>query len=215
MYLSSAIDNSLRRLRIDAIPLYLVHWPDPDTPIDETIDCLDEARTSGRVLNYGLSNFSFDAIRAVARGSIMSAIEGPLNLLSPESLLKEYDSARGMGLATLTYSPLAQGLLTGKYSAEAVFDQTDRRHRAKHFSPDAFRANRHVLEALKEVSDDVGRSPAGVAIRWVIDCGVASSVIVGAKTPEQVLENWGAQSWSLSRPHLDKLKIARRLAGFG
>jgi aryl-alcohol dehydrogenase-like predicted oxidoreductase len=72
-----------------------------------------------------------------------------------------------------------------------------------------------VLEALKEVSDDVGRSPAGVAIRWVIDCGVASSVIVGAKTPNQVLENWGAQSWSLSRPHLDKLKMARRLAGFG
>ena len=140
---------------------------------------------------------------------------GPLNLLSPESLLKEYDGAWGMGLATLTYGPLAQELLTGEYPAESVFDQTDRRHHVKHFPPDAFRANRHVLEALKAISGDVGRSPAEVAIRWVIDCGVASSVIVGTKTPAQVLENWGAQSWSLSRPHLEKLKIARCLAGFG
>lgn len=212
-YLSSAIDSSLRRLRIDAIPLYLVHCPDPDTPIDETIECLEQARVSGRILSYGLSNYDFDSVRAAAATCSISAIQGPLNILSSESLLKEYAGARRLGLATLTYGPLAQGLLTGKYSPQSVFDHTDRRHRLDHFSRDAYANNHRLLETLREVSDDVGRSPAQVAIRWVIDCGVANSVIVGARSPAQVLENYGAMSLSLSGVHLDKLKTARRLTG--
>jgi len=214
-YLTSAINDSLRRLRIDAIPLYLVHWPDTKTPLNETIDCLEDARKSGKVMRYGLSNFPFDDMPTITDFPGLAAIEGPLNLLSSESLLSGYGSARDKGLATLTYGPLAQGLLTGKYSAASVFDESDRRHRLDHFSPGAFRVNRFVLEALQQVSADVGRSPAEVAIRWVIDRGVTNSVVVGARSPDQVLENWGAQSWSLADPHLLQLREARIRAGLG
>lgn len=212
-HLTSAIEGSLRRLRIDSIALYLVHWPDPNTPLGETLLCMEQARAAGKILAYGLSNFGGPALQTALAVADVAAVEGPLSLLSPESILKEYTDARSLKVDTLTYGPLAQGLLTGKYTAQSVFDSTDRRHRLDHFSADAYSTTSHVLDALAEVSQEVDRPPAQVAIRWVMDTGLSSSVIFGAKTPSQVLENHAAQSWSLGAAHLERLRIARQLAG--
>lgn len=212
-YLKSAIECSLKRLRIDVIPLYLVHWPDPQTPLEETLNGLEEARLTGRILAYGLSNFAFSDVKAALKLAGIEALEGPLSLLSPDSVLREYAEARSAALTTLTYGPLAQGLLTGKYSPAWVFEPTDRRHRLDHFSSDAFDCNRHVLEALARVSRELDRSPAQVALRWVLDTAVATCVIVGAKSPSQVLDNHAAQSWTLGATQRDTLNKARELAG--
>lgn len=212
-YLRLAIGNSLKRLRIEVIPLYLVHWPDPDTPLTETFECLEQARADGLVGAYGLSNFPIAAVQQAAEGWCLSAIEGPLSLISSDLLFSDYEFARQLGLATLTYAPLAQGLLTGKYSALSTFSAEDRRHRLEHFSADAHTIYQPVLDALKEVARELERPIAQVAIRWVIDTGISSSVVVGAKSPTQMLENCSAQSWSLSHDHIEKLARARRLAG--
>jgi aryl-alcohol dehydrogenase-like predicted oxidoreductase len=212
-YLSSAIDASLQRLRLDTIPLYLVHWPDPATPLAETIDCLERARDMGKIAQYGLSNFTFDAVRDAAAAYDVSAFEGELSLLSTEPRLAEFAAARALGLATLIYGVLAQGLLTGKYSPATVFDRSDRRHRLEHFSSEGYARNRDVLTTLADVARETGRSVAQVAIRWVLDAGVADSVIVGARSPDQVLQNVGALSSALATVDIDRLNAARRRAG--
>ena len=209
-YLTSAIEASLTRLRIDAIPLYLVHSPDPRTVIDETLECLENARRAGKIVHYGLSNFDVDVVRRTARSFPISAIEGPCSLLGETSQRDQYKEARNDGLLTLTYGPLAQGLLSGKYSPSSVFDTTDRRHRLSHFSPDSWARNGRILRTLSEVSKEVSRSPAQVAIRWVIDSGASSAVIVGGRSPAQVGENLGALGWSLSDEQFKRLAEAGR-----
>lgn len=208
-YLTAAIEASLRRLKVEVIPLYLVHWPDPATPIEETIDCLERARVAGRIRDFGLSNVDVDAMRTAVASSSLSAIEGELNLLSPPSVVDEYAAARALGLAALTYGPLAQGLLTGKYDSGSVFDTSDRRHRLMHFAPAAFDRNSDVLAVLGEVAKETGRSPAQVAVRWVLQTGVANSVIIGAKTPSQVRENAQSLTWVLDIRDVARLATAR------
>lgn len=212
-HLTHAIESSLRRLRIDAIPLYLIHWPDPETPLPETLAALERARSKGQIVNYGLSNFDFPSVQAASRLGGVCAIEGPLSLVSPETLLRDYSAARELDLMVLAYGPLAQGLLTGKYSVGSSFDPNDRRHRLEHFAPDAYRTYEPVLATLENVAKDISRSAAQVAIRWVMDTGVASNVIVGAKSPAQVLDNHAGVSCALNATHLAKLNDARRRAG--
>ena len=212
-YLSAAIDASLRRLRLDVIPIYLVHWPDLKTPLVETIACLEAAREAGKIQRYGLSDFSREEVKAACElGSILT-IQAELHLLSPEDQSVFLGFARESGLDTLTYGPLAQGLLSGKYTCGHEFDRSDRRHRLDHFKARAYGRNQPVIDVLMQISDEVGCSPAQVAIRWVLETGVATSVVVGARTCRQVLDNCDTLSWSLCESHVQALNQARKIAG--
>ena len=208
-YLTSAIEASRRRLRLDVIPLYLVHWPDPATPLDDTVACLERARSAGWIRAYGFSNFPADVVTRAAATTAISAVEGELNLLSPATNESMLAAATRLGLCTLTYGALAQGLLTGKYTSDTVFEAADRRHRLPQFCPAAFERNAPVLTALSAVAEECGRTVAQVAIRWTIQFGVARSVIVGAKSPAQVHENLQSLTWSLSDQQMERLKSAR------
>lgn len=212
-YLAAAIDASLRRLGVDAITLYLVHWPDGVTGIEEILECLERAREAGKVLAVGLSNFPADVVRVALENARIAAIEGPLSLVSEGRLEREYAEARMTGAEVLTYGPLAQGLLTGRYGADAVFDTTDRRHRLKHFTPRGRESVAPILEAVGRIADEAGRAPAQVAIRWALQSGVASSVIFGAKSPRQVVENHAAMTWTLTPTQVAELDAARAAAG--
>lgn len=213
VYLESALNNSLRRLRLDAISLYLVHRHDVQVPETETLEFLERARVAGKVLSYGVSNWPMSVVRTVRATAAIASLELELSLLSPDSVLRELDEARGLNLTTLTYGPLAQGLLSGKYRAESSFDVTDRRHRLDRFSREAYTSNRQVLDALAEVAREVGRTQSQVAIRWAIDTGVVTAVIFGAKSPAQVLDNLSAMSCTLDASHLRKLQTAREQVG--
>jgi len=212
-YLASALEASLTRLRLDAVPVYLVHWPDPATPLGETLDFLERARCEGKVVAYGLSNHSPDGLRAALDTHPVSVLEEEVSLLSGDGVLERLADVRQKGLCTLAYGVLAQGLLSGKYPPGARFDHTDRRHRLDLFSGDAFHRNRHLLAALDDIAREIGATPAQVAIRWVSALGAASAVIVGAKTPEQVHENWTSASIRLTDSHLERLGRARQAAG--
>jgi aryl-alcohol dehydrogenase-like predicted oxidoreductase len=212
-YLSSAIDASLRRLRLDVIPIYLVHWPDLKTPLEETIACLEAARVAGKIQKYGLSNFSCEEVETANKLGSISAVQAELHVLSPESQSVFLAFAKELGLETLSYGPLAQGLLSGKYARGRDFDSSDRRHRLDHFKAGAYARNQVVMDALIQISDEVGRPPAQVAIRWVLETGVTTSVVMGARTREQVLENYDTLAWSLDQSHIQVLNQARRVAG--
>lgn len=204
-YLMTAIEASLKRLCLDTIPVYLVHWPDPLTPVEETLELLAQARIEGKICSYGLSNFNFDLVRPLVSNYDISYLEGSYSLLDRLPVEKNYEEARHLGLKTLTYGPLAQGLLTGKYTDKSIFEVSDRRHRLPQFASERWVRNIKLLRTIGTIAQRHGKTLAQTAIRWVLDSGVASSVIVGAKNPFQVESNIGALGWSLQPEEWEEL----------
>lgn len=213
IYLTTAIRASLRRLRLEAIPLYLVHRPDSATSLEETIECLERARERGEIVSYGFSNHESAKIDWLRAHCAMSAIEVPYSLLSTDEEHADLVRFRRMGLATLTYGVLAQGLLTGKYTQHSVFDSSDRRRRLGHFRADLWHERQPLLDAVAHVSAETGRSAAQVAIRWVIDTSAATTVIVGAKSCAQLHDVAGALDWTLTAGQFERLAHWRRFPG--
>lgn len=194
----AAVEDSLRRLRLDSIPICLVHWPDPDTPQTETFEALAELQDRGLVQHFGVSNYPRDLIEQVLEEFALSVIEQEYSLLKREAESSILPIARDAQLGVLTYGSLAQGLLTGKYDASSTFGEDDRRHRLEHFSGEGLQAAMRTVERLKVVAAKHDATPAQVAVAWVLDDPAVSSVIVGAKTPAQVRANASAVGINLS-----------------
>jgi len=175
-HVTDACIDALRRLRVDYLDLYYCHRPDPDTPIEETVWAMDALIRQGKVLYWGTSEWSAAQIRAahkVARAHHLHAptMEQPqYNLLHRERVELEYAPLYAeLGLGTTIWSPLASGLLTGKYN-EGV--------------PDGTRLAREDSAGFKR-----GVAPAPLAIAWCLRNPHVSSVILGASLPEQLLQN--------------------------
>ena len=195
----NAIENSLRRLRLETIPLYLVHWPDDNTPLEDTLLELEKARKSGKILNYGLSNFSFDELNNVVDKFPISAIQAPYNLAIDNSKNKKlFKLAQSKGLSIFSYGPLAQGLLSGKYDGNSKFEENDRRHRLKEFSKENFKLYKNILIAISSLAEKKEKLMAQISIRWCIDSGYIYSTIVGIKNQEQYKINFKALEWKLT-----------------
>jgi myo-inositol catabolism protein IolS len=185
-----SLEGSLRRLRLEQIPLYQIHWPDGQTAVEDTVDALARCVESGKVRFIGCSNFSAQDLAAANRRAPLASIQLPFGLIHRDTAAT-FAEARRRGMTTLAYGCLAQGLLTGKYGPDAVFDADDRRSRLPHFATD----QSAVRDRLAQVSRQVGRSPAQVAVRWVLDSGLVSSAIVGIKSVQQLRENLGVFDW--------------------
>jgi len=183
-YAVAALEASLDRLRVERIPIYLIHWPNDDTPIEETLGALEQQRLAGKIGVYGVSNFSAaqlsDAIQAGGR-----VAELPLNLLSRDaepdiSFCGEHD------VSVLAYGPYAQGLLCGRYSRVSRFEENDRRHRLPHFAEAAWDANEVLLERLKVLANQHGVKEAQVALQWVMSHPSVTCALVGARNRQQL-----------------------------
>lgn len=196
-YLRQALEASLRRLRVDCIPLYYVHWPDGRTPIEEAVQEMERCRQQGKVRAIGVSNFGSNQIRKASAVANVACVQVQLSLVDDQPLsLKR--TLQETGSSLVTWGSLAQGLLSGKYDANSYFGENDRRSRYENFQGEKFARNLHTVEVIKRVAAQLGKSPAQVAIRWLLDTPIVSCVLYGAKSPQQVRENSGASGWSLS-----------------
>ncbi|MDX1621076.1 MAG: aldo/keto reductase [Nitriliruptorales bacterium] len=197
-YLHDAIDRSLERLQLDFVDLVFCHRADPETPIEETVRALSDLIDRGKALYWGTSEWSADEIRAAYEVAERHHLHKPVmeqpqyNLLHRERVEEEYRRLyEDIGLGLTTWSPLASGLLTGKYldgvpegsRAETMDWLKDRLTDRE--------ANERV-RALKDVADDLGCSLAQLAIAWCARNPDVSTVITGASRLEQVHENMGA-----------------------
>lgn len=209
-YLRTALEESLRRLKIEAIPLYLVHWPDESTPVEASLAALERFREDGKILNYGLSNFSAEAIGVAAAGSSVAAIEGPYNLLDRVGREAVFSLADRLGIARFAYGTLAQGVLTGKYTPQSKFGPDDRRSRLPQFTSAQWGRNQKILRALEKISRREQKTVAETAIRWVLDSGYVDTAIVGVKRPSHIESNVGALDWQLSPDDLQILNEISR-----
>jgi aryl-alcohol dehydrogenase-like predicted oxidoreductase len=190
-----ALENSLRRLRIDRVPLYLVHWPDPDTPVEATMEALARCREEGKVAEVGVSNFPPALVERAHAVLPLAALELQYSLLDRAAEQDLLPLAGRLGIGVLAYGPLAQGMLSGKYGRASRFGADDRRHRLPHFAGERLEEAVAVVERLREEAERLGRTPAQLALRWVLEHPAVRCAIAGAKSPGQVEGNLGALGW--------------------
>lgn len=207
--LEEALNGSLRRLRIERIPLYFVHWPDPRTPLDATMSALAKAQRAGKIGQVGVSNFPTSLVRAANEIVPLAAVEVQYNLLDRSVEEGLITCCQDLGISLLAYGPLAQGLLTGKYRTNNGFPATDRRHRHPHFQGPKWEQNLAAAGRVSVVAAGTKYlSPSQVALRWLLDRPLVTSVITGVKTASQIEENVGALGWALSseqRAYLEEI----------
>ena len=198
-YLKEALENSLRRLRIDAIPLYLVHWPDKKASILRVLELLEIQKKEGKILNYGISNFAIDELENITKNSKLSSIQDSFNLLDHDMQMPLFAKAKSLNLTTFSYGTLAQGLLTNKFNIYSKFPKNDRRSRLKIFKEDRWKYNSEMLDKLIKISKKYGHTITSTSIRWVLDSGFVDSAIVGIKSKKQLKENIQSLNWKLEK----------------
>ncbi|MBK5401460.1 aldo/keto reductase [Pseudomonas sp. TH39(2020)] len=184
--LTQEVEDSLRRLGTDAIDLYQIHWPDLETPFEETALALEKLRLAGKIRAIGVSNFSpaqMDAFRAVAR---VDAVQPPYNLFEREMESDVLPYASKTGLTVLSYGALCRGLLSGRMTVATTFDGDDLRKVDPKFQGDRFP---HYLAAVDELAalarQRFGKSVLALAVRWVLDQG-PTIALWGARRPDQL-----------------------------
>jgi aryl-alcohol dehydrogenase-like predicted oxidoreductase len=200
-YVHEAIEASLRRLGTDQIDLYLLHQPDPQTPIADTLGALNELVRAGKVREIGCSNFSVAQLReaeaAMKSGVRFVSVQNEFSLFhrEPESdgVLAECEMRN---IAFLPYFPLANGLLTGKYRLGKKPPAGSRA--VDGFGPDVFtKQNLEIVESLIEFAEQRNHTILELAFAWLLAQKPVASVISGASRPEQVRANAAARNWKL------------------
>lgn len=209
-HLSRALDASLRRLGVDAVDLYQAHAWDPLTPIEETLAFFDDAVSAGRIRYVGVSNFvgwqlQKAALLADFRGlAPIVTLQPQYNLLARDIEFELVDVCRNEGIGILPWSPLAGGWLTGKYRRDeqptgATRLGEDPERGVEAYAPrNALERTWQVVAAVRQVAEGRGVSMAQVALAWLADRPAVTSVILGARTVEQLDDNLGAAGLRLS-----------------
>jgi myo-inositol catabolism protein IolS len=188
-YMRTAVEGSLRRLRLDTLPIYYVHWPDPGTPIEATFSELEKLRAEGKIGSLGCSNYSAAQVARACEVATVQYVQLPINLLegAPGPEMMEVCDRRQ--LTMVAYNVLAQGLLTGKFDESSRFPRDDRRSRLPLFQGQGY------LDALVKVARTAEEAAAEkltaaqYAIRWVLRQRRVASAIVGIKSVKQLEEN--------------------------
>ena len=212
-HLLAAVDASLRRLRTDWIDLYQTHWPDADTPDDETMAALDAMVRQGKVRYVGCSNFPAwrlahaQGISARLRLAAYVSLQPHYSLLARSGFEQEMaEAVVALGVAVLPYRPLARGILTGRFHGQPIPER--RWHGgAGGYDLDPSRAADLVTELGKIAARD-RRTPAQAALAWLRAKPGITAPVVGASTPEQVVELAAAAGYRLTAEHLEHLDEA-------
>ncbi|MCC6446233.1 MAG: aldo/keto reductase [Armatimonadetes bacterium] len=203
-----ALEGSLKRLKTDYIDLYQIHWPNADVPLAETMGELVVQQEAGRIRSIGVSNFNARQMAEASRYGRIDSLQPPYSLFwrHVEKDILPYCAANHIGV--IAYSPLAQGLLAGKFSRETRPPEGDVRSRNVLFQGETYDKCLESVEEMRRIAAAHGKTVANVAINWLLARTAMSSAIVGARTPEQAQGNVDATGWSLTPEEtglLDKL----------
>jgi aryl-alcohol dehydrogenase-like predicted oxidoreductase len=199
---------SLRRLQIDVIDLYQIHWPRPDEDIEEGWSALVELRDEGKVRHIGVSNFDVSQMERIEQLAPVETLQPPYNMLNRdvEEEILPYCGERDIGV--IVYSPMRSGLLTGKMTSERVqnLPSDDWRRNADDFQEPRLSRNLELVSLLEEIGWEHGSSPGEVAIAWTLRHPAVTAAIVGGRRPDQVDGTVGAAELRLSEDDLDRIE---------
>lgn len=211
-HVERAVEDSLRRLQVETIDLYQCHWPDDDTPIEETLAVFGELIDSGKVRYVGVSNYSAPQLEEALKAADAKRLPRFLSLQPHYNLVHraEFEDALSAlcereDIAVIPYSPLAAGFLTGKYRKGQPLPKSGRTERTKrHMTEQGFR----VLDALDAVAEAHQTNVAAVALAWLLTKPAVAAPIIGANTPEQLADLLPAPELRLTVDDLELLDTA-------
>lgn len=217
-HIMNSVDESLRRLRTDYIDLYQIHFWDPDTPLDETLSTMDTLVRSGKVRYVGACNVKgYQLQKALGLADKHGwepfvSLQPCYNLLVRAIEWELIPLCRKDGLGVLPFSPLAKGWLSGRFRRGMTEPPADSRIASgggrMRWDEYGTEHTRTVLDALHGVSSETGRTPAQVALNWLLDAPGVTAPIIGARTRQQLDDNLGAVGWSLDPEHRARLDEA-------
>ena len=192
------VDQSLKRLDTDYIDLYQVHWPDVGTPQDETMEALLKIQQQGKVKVVGVSNYSVEQMREIMRSGKIVSLQPDYSLLnrSIEKDIVLYCKENQIGI--IAYSPLASGLLTGKYGKNTKFSDWRGKGIIGCFSGPQFEKNMEKVAQLKTMGKSIGKTCGQMAINWIVSQPHLTTALLGVKNEKQVEENIEALGWKLN-----------------
>ena len=184
------IEESLRRLQTDYIDLYQTHWQDPTTPIEETMGTLLELKEQGKIRAIGVSNATADDMERYRKLGPLDSDQERYSILDQHIEEEQLPYCRDHGIAVLAYSPLEQGLLTGKVTTEREFAEDDWRTEKPGFDIDSRRTINTMLEEdFQPIADRHGLTLAQLAIAWTVGQPGLTHALVGARNSQQAAEN--------------------------
>jgi aryl-alcohol dehydrogenase-like predicted oxidoreductase len=208
----ASIDKCLKNLGTDYVDVYLVHWPDRNTPFEETMSALDDIIRDGKARFVGLSNFKLEEIKACMAMRRIDVVQYGWNMFDRrmQQEILPYCAEEGVGF--MAYGGLSYGLLTGTFTEDHDFGSADWRARqgnmgaikvfAALFGPEKFKDNVRAVNELKEVAARYDKSIAQLALRWATAHPSVSTALVGCRTVAEVEDNVGAVGWTISAADL-------------
>ncbi|HVO96661.1 MAG TPA: aldo/keto reductase [Bryobacteraceae bacterium] len=200
-------ETSLKRLKVDRIDLYQIHWPEPDEDVEEGWEAMVRLKEQGKVRNIGVSNFNVSQLERISRIAPPASLQPPYSLISPEieESILPYCGANNIGV--IVYSPMRNGLLSGTMTKERVenLPEDDVRRRMPPFQEPNLSRNLALVEKLRAIGNRHGRTPGEVAIAWTLRRPEVTAAIVGLRNAGQLAGVIGAADFRLSSAELAEI----------
>lgn len=200
------VDQSLKRMNTDVIDLYQVHWPDVETEHEETMTTLLEIQDKGKIRHIGVSNYSVDQINESLKYGKIVSLQPEFSLLAREIQKETIPVCLKNDIGIIAYSPLASGVLTGKYDKNTKFKDWRSKGIIGTFTGDGFVRNLEKVDKLKIIADEEGKTCGQTAINWVLRQEGLTTALVGVKNSSQVKENLKAIGWEPSQENCEKIE---------
>ena len=207
------VEGSLRRLKLDVIDLYQIHWPEPEEDVEEGWTTLAELKAEGKVRYIGVSNFNVKQLARAQAIAPITSLQPPYSMISPEieEDILPYAAANHIGV--IVYSPMKSGLLSGTMTKErvAAMPDDDFRRKTPQFQEPKLSHNLELVEVLRKIGGHHGRTPGEVAIAWTLRHPAVTAAIVGIRSPAQVDGVIGAADFRLCHRNRRNRRIPGKL----
>lgn len=201
-------EASLRRLKVDVIDLYQMHWPEPEEDIEEGWQAMLKLKEEGKVRWVGVSNFDAAQMERAAKLGPVTSLQPPYSMIRPEVEQSILPHCLAHNVGVIVYSPMASGLLTGAMTRERIASLPPddwRKEKNKHYQEPLLTRNLNLVELLRTIGGRHGKAPGEVAVAWVLRHPAVTAAIVGARRPGQLRELVGAAEWRLTPAEVDEI----------
>lgn len=208
-FITQQVDQSLKRLGVDYIDIYYLHFPDHDTPKAEAVGALQRLREAGKIRAIGISNFNLDQIKEANADGYVDVVEDEFSLLHQDHLTEGMlDYLRDHQISFVPYFPLASGLLTGKYVQDVSFPADDIRSQIADFKQPRYGKILAAVDQLRPIADRHGATVAQTILAWYLQNQLITAVIPGAKRADQVISNAQAMNIQLTAEEYQTIETA-------
>lgn len=201
------VEASLQRLNIETIDLYQIHWPHPEAEIEEGWTTLAKLKDEGKIRHIGVSNFNVEQLQRAQAIAPVTSLQPPYSLINRKVEAEILPFCQQHNIGVIVYSPMQSGLLTGAMNPERIakMPDDDWRKQNNEFQEPRLSRNLKLVELLRQIGEEHGRSPGEVAIAWTLNHPAVTAAIVGGRNSKQVEGIIGAGEFRLDQPALDKI----------